>query len=316
MINNLVILTCHCDTEKKQKVLVDNINLLKQNGHHVLLVSHIPIPLEIQQKAEYFIYDKNNPILSPPLRQFRYWNHRHHPSKPGKEISLQVIMSDYGWTVFNQYIKSGKFILNLDYDYFSFINYDIVLTKGILQELLNPSHNFIASKVQDSNEDERWPSLVFSIIEKEQFRNLLPTFRLEDYVKIRKDSIWAVFPTAEDYWRVLLSRFNYKVFDEVIKDKIDFGTPNIFNQNTYNDLFRIFFEKSNNPKFLSRYFKEDKPIDFKINDEIIKLEPKETLYNLPKKIDKIGFYDYKGKYYCLLNEYNKSDNQTISEKEA
>ena len=55
MINNLVILTCHCDTEKKQKVLVDNINLLKQNGHHVLLVSHIPIPLEIQQKAEYFI---------------------------------------------------------------------------------------------------------------------------------------------------------------------------------------------------------------------------------------------------------------------
>ena len=81
--------------------------------------------------------------------------------------------------------------------------------------MLNPSHNFIASKVQDSNEDERWPSLVFSIIEKEQFRKLLPTFKLEDYVKINQD-----YSSMED--STILYQYYTQTKSHLSKDEIDF----------------------------------------------------------------------------------------------
>ena len=101
------------------------------------------------------------------------------------------------------------------------------------------------------------------------------------------------------------------MFNDTIEDKIDFGTPFIFNQNIHNDLFRIFFEKSDNPKCLPRLFKQKKYIKLKVNKQIIKLEPIEQIVNLPKNIKNIGFYDYKNNYFDLTDEYNKSDNQYI-----
>ena len=53
-------------------------------------------------------------------------------------------MDDYGWTVFNlkqNAISLGK---NLDHDYYSFINYDIEITKEVLKTLDNPK-DFICS---------------------------------------------------------------------------------------------------------------------------------------------------------------------------
>ena len=74
MTNNLIIITCHCNDSNKLNVLNENIDLLKSNGFDILLISHISIPFDIQQKVEYYIFDKSNPIIYPPVRTFRFWN--------------------------------------------------------------------------------------------------------------------------------------------------------------------------------------------------------------------------------------------------
>jgi len=51
------------DTVKKEKTLIDCINRLKEFDIEILLVGHYPIKPEIQSIVDYYIYDKNNPIL-------------------------------------------------------------------------------------------------------------------------------------------------------------------------------------------------------------------------------------------------------------
>ena len=60
-------------------------------------------------------------------------------------------------------------------------------------------------------------------------------------------------------------------------------------------------------------FKED--ITMLINNSKFKLKSIEQIFNLPKDIKTIG-YELKGKYFDLLEEYNKSNNQLIIEKDA
>ena len=309
---NLIILTCHCDTDEKLEVLKDNVKKLKQFDFNILIVSHIPVPFEIQQMVEYFIFDKSNPILHPPLRLFRFWNTRAHPTKKGKILKLEANLPDYGWTVFNQFIKSSEFALDLDYEYYSFVNYDIELNDNLMGQLGNPKHSFICSKVIDSNGDERWPSLVFNIIHKNNLKTLIPMMNLEDYVN--KPNGKEAFDSAEHYWRVLVAKYDYIIHKDIIKDKIDFGTPFIFNQNTYNDSFRIFFENSNNPKYLARLFKEE--VTLYINDKTYILDTIEQEGKLPTNIKKLGYTLKNSQYFDLLEEYNSSTNQLITEYEA
>ena len=46
-------------------------------------------------------------------------------------ISYKItnILPDYGWTALNQILLGGNLGLSLDYDYFSFINYDTRLNR-------------------------------------------------------------------------------------------------------------------------------------------------------------------------------------------
>ena len=97
--NNLVIITCHCNNEEKEKLLHKNIDEIKSHGFDILVVSHLPISIEIQNKVEYTIFDKSNPILNYPYRGIAFWKTFTHKKRP---IKIQNVLDDYGWTAFNQ----------------------------------------------------------------------------------------------------------------------------------------------------------------------------------------------------------------------
>ena len=141
--NNLIIILCHCDTKIKKKILLENIKCLKAKGFDVMVLSHIPISQTLQNKIEYYIYDKSNPIIHYPYRGMVFWKTLNFKNNP---IKLQNIVGDYGWTAFNQILLAGNLGISLDYEYFSFINYDIKMNDLILESLLNPVP-FLTSKV-------------------------------------------------------------------------------------------------------------------------------------------------------------------------
>ena len=68
MKNNLVIIMCHCNDDDKIKVLLENINKIKTEGFDIMMLSHIPVSSSIQNKVDYFIYDKSNPTITYPYR--------------------------------------------------------------------------------------------------------------------------------------------------------------------------------------------------------------------------------------------------------
>lgn len=301
MKNNLIIILCHCDTPEKLEILQSNINKLKTKEFSILLVSHIPIPFDIQKQVEYFIYDKDNPIFTLPFRGFRMWVD--YPYKPNKTLRLQSHLPDYGWTVFNQYIKAGLFSLSLDYDYYSLINYDIKLTEKIFKDLFSPPSCLIG-KVKDSNGTLIDNGLIFNIFDKSIYQYLLSLLSKEEFLSkyednVDRDGLNFKYGTAESYWDYILSNLNYNNTEYYIEDSIDFGNPNPFNQNTYNNDFKIFL--GNNDFYI--YDIKVPFVKLKINNKILDLDNTSKTIKVEEDINSMELF-LDGKFYNLISQDN------------
>ena len=326
MTNNLIIITCHCNDENKLKVLDENIDLLKSNGFNILLISHISIPFNLQQKVEYYLFDKSNPIIYPPVRTFRFWNTRSHPTDKTKIIKLRSNHPDYGWTVFNQFIKSSNFALDLDYEYYSFINYDIELTENIIGDLKNPLP-ILTSRVKDNFNETgyRFPSFMLNIFDRNHLEKLVSLFDMQFYMQDTHPHIVNnKFTDAEHYFKHLISLFDYVIHPDDIKDLMLFEDNTLFNKSGTED-FKVFIQNDNTFKklksnsWIPRLFVYDvkvNVINIKVNDKTYTLEKdKSIILDLPK-IKKLGIEHggccgY-GEYLDLLEEYKAADYSFIN----
>jgi hypothetical protein len=63
MDKSIVIITAHCDDDKKINMLVDCINEINSQGYPIIVSSHIKVPDFIYDMVDYVIYDKENPII-------------------------------------------------------------------------------------------------------------------------------------------------------------------------------------------------------------------------------------------------------------
>lgn len=63
-MKSLIVIGAHADTEEKKKTLFDLVKFLKENQKDVLIASHLLIDSHILALADYFIYDKNNTLIT------------------------------------------------------------------------------------------------------------------------------------------------------------------------------------------------------------------------------------------------------------
>lgn len=207
-----VIILSHCNTEEKLQVLKDNISKLKFNPDlDIILTSHISLPKEVVDSVNYFIYDKNNPVLSWPQRGMFSW-------KEYNEIYLNSIQPDYGWCVFNQ-IKLGG-LMALDYDISYIINYDLVIDLNVNEILNNNTQetNFFQSKNYQGKVQN--PSLLLFKVNKPHLQYLINNISIDDYCNSHK--------TAEQYLNTLIKNLEHTIPDYFIFDQIDFFEKQIF----------------------------------------------------------------------------------------
>lgn len=213
---NLVIIISHCPTKEKQKVLINQLNILKSQNVDILLFSHITLPQNIISLTDYFLYDKSNPLLHWPEKGQIVWN-----KIINENISCKLTLSkpNQGWTVFNQIIKASNFALPLDYEYYSFINYDLRMDLELVKSLIQPHGNILTSSFIDSiTKKERMPGLLFNILNKKSLTQILPLIERKIYSHglhiSHPDSTkktFEQFDDAEQYWNHLLNNFYYKV---------------------------------------------------------------------------------------------------------
>ena len=180
---NLIIILSHCDNSEKVEILKNILNEIKSEGFDILLTSHIPLSTKIQSMVDYLVYDKSNPILFWPERGMRHWR----TNLPvGDQIyKMYSMFPEYGWTALNQILTSSHLGLSLDYDHYTFINYDTVLTPSLIEAMKNPQDLYLST---NNNEGIiMFPSLLFNILSKSNLRKILPLISKENYINGRGD---------------------------------------------------------------------------------------------------------------------------------
>jgi len=316
MKNNLIAILCHCNTPEKEVLLKENIQTIKNEGHDILIVSHIPVSYEIQDMVEYSIYDRSNPLITYPDRGMVYWQYR---QINDTKIKMQNIMPDYGWTALNQILNVTRFALPLDYTHYTFLNYDVLLTDIVLHELKDPA-DFVTSKVKDDRSEEgyRYPSFMLNILTKKNLQRVLPLIDKNDYMCDTHLFIeGGKFRDAEQYWGHITAIFNQFILSEEMVDQISFEFPNIFNESNHSE-FKIFFQNNNTFRridtnsFTPRIMIYENSVEnliINLNEEKIVVYGNAVI-DLPE-INTIG-YTYNNEYVDLTEVYNKANFSTIN----
>lgn len=244
MNNNLACILSHCDNNEKLIALENNIKTLKECGFDVLLASHIPLCEKITSSVNYFIYDKSNPILQFPEKALVYW----------KSIligdtftSLDELLPDYGFTPYNQIKKIGAFCKELEYDNFTFINYDIKITPNMIEEFSNIKGNIVSKVKWKKDHNEYSPNLLLFSFSKQDFYKISSSINRKDYIFHTNFPVSGESPPPEAYLKYLLKDIEYNVYKEVVKDTLDFNfmkDTHLWDFNTENVYFSLFFDKS------------------------------------------------------------------------
>ena len=65
-MKDLIVVTSYCPDEFRESILRNLIISLKQfrDKFDVMVVSHTPIPKDVQQNIDYYLYDSKNEILT------------------------------------------------------------------------------------------------------------------------------------------------------------------------------------------------------------------------------------------------------------
>lgn len=116
----LFIIDTYPSHEVHLKILNRCIYSIKANGGDVLIVSHLPIPKETYEKANYFIYDFNNTFLLPEYTPF-YW--LDYPT-----FDLKIYNGGHTLPICRNMKSSVTFAKAMGYQHFIFLEYDVVLS--------------------------------------------------------------------------------------------------------------------------------------------------------------------------------------------
>lgn len=124
MNNDLIFVTAYCPTQEQIDRLSQCIDSLPNDSFDIALITHSHVPLEIQKKCKYYIYDHLNDLSDDEdLKHFEYHSSRiHHlKSKYMKKTPF------YGFSVYRMFSAISKLAQNYGYERMYHVEYDFVI---------------------------------------------------------------------------------------------------------------------------------------------------------------------------------------------
>jgi hypothetical protein len=139
-MKKLFIIDTYPKTEKQIQLLKDCINSVTPIGWDILLVSHYPIPTEIQDMVTYSIYDKNNLFLPEDITP--------HIFSFNELFDFKVYLSGHALAITISMFNSFKFAENHNYYFCYFMECDSILSHNDLNKL-----NFLVNEMEIQGKD-------------------------------------------------------------------------------------------------------------------------------------------------------------------
>ena len=148
---DLIYITAHCPTEAQEKKLEECINSIEKVGYDIALVSHTHIPMHIQKKCKYYIYDYLNDI-SEDEDLLSYANFYF---AKNKVVSKYFQKNFYGFAIFRMINLISNLSINFGYKKLHYIEYDCVVNDCSLikenSELLESYDSILYTTTGDKN---------------------------------------------------------------------------------------------------------------------------------------------------------------------
>ena len=150
----VVIISSYPTTESTTKLTLDSIISAKEQGYEVILASHAKVPLELQEKANYVVYDHDN-ILTHHDFYSLYWTET---DRYKVDMNIKSENNDvyHGPAVYTNYRNAIGFAKELGYTNAICHNFDMdIVDENVYKELVKGlKHNkavFNYNKAQEGD---------------------------------------------------------------------------------------------------------------------------------------------------------------------
>jgi hypothetical protein len=150
----VIVLTTYTVNESINKITLNCINTIKKQGYDIILTSHAPIPIELQNEVEYCVYDYNNLLTYHDY--YAFYNYNDEKVDLHMDIRTEGNHIYHGPAVYTNYYNGITLANNLGYENAVCINYDMILNdENVLKTLENRLKNMKAvfnyTKAQEGN---------------------------------------------------------------------------------------------------------------------------------------------------------------------
>ena len=193
MVEDLIIISTFANSPQKVSTLLNLVLSLKKTEREILVMSHYPIPLEVQKAANYCIFDGRDELLTD--EDYLVYNKGIHKffadSHPMKYESYIHCSGQHSYSIYQNLQNAIAFASKIGKKFIYYTEYD-----NIIDEKDYSSFDKIKEKLAESNKNayfERiadWGDMISACMfagTVNFFENLLPVFlNKKDYLEYFK----------------------------------------------------------------------------------------------------------------------------------
>ena len=267
-MKDLIFITAYCPTEEQEKLLEKCVNSVLECGKHIALISHSHIPIHIQKKCQYYVYDYNNEISD----DYNLLGHHHFIFDNQKIQSRFFNKTFYGFAIYRMFSIASQIAINFGYKNIHHIEYDCELLDKSLVDV-------------NSNYLEEYDSVIYTDNGKEDgflfgsFKSFKVSSLPKNFKNYNKDFIEnemrLIEPKQLEFFTKNLFINSGKVLfqNKPTEDKIKGGDTNYYR----NLHFTLYYNPSDNT--LNIFYKSIKHY----SEEIVVIINKTTIVNIQVK---------------------------------
>jgi hypothetical protein len=144
----LIVIGTYPNTKIREDLTIDCIKSAKKLNRPIMLVSHYPVSLAIQEMVDHYVYDKHN-----PLTHHSYYNRF---SRSTDEYSVEMRIegdSNQSLTVLTNLVNASKSAVGLGYTKMFYVTFDIELDENDFDEINSRFHQL----------DDEWQAVLATL---------------------------------------------------------------------------------------------------------------------------------------------------------
>ena len=205
-MKDLIIITSYCNTIEKENTLRNLVNNIhrEKDFFDLMVISHLPIPVDIVQKTNFCFYDKKNEILTD-------WNMRSTPwFNPDNErpiLSCFTGFHNIHLAIWRMLIIGNSIAKNCGYEKIHHLEYDCVIED--FSELKNNSELLDDyDAVTYTKEVETVDPILFGTYQSYRIKNIKDELLFLDEKKIKNEILNSSHKSPEQMFFDLLNHNN------------------------------------------------------------------------------------------------------------